>query len=404
MTDSLRTRILMLLGCLALALTSLPFAPAATAQDGSQDIYIWTWENDGSGLSTDACYILVGYSQEGCDLNGDGAVLFEDVAYGTYTVTQTAYLGPGRYVQDFTILVNGGVPDFAAYIITESSVPAEPASGTRDLYIATVADDASYYDACYVLLGYSLEGCDDNRDGYVLFEDVAYGTYIVRQTGYIDPFYATDITIEFNAYTDNVFYVYLDRLEPNVIATSDLSLITRDPADGELLRGACYELIGYSNVGCDENNDGQVEFEDIPIGEHTVRQVTAPRGHDRIDDFPITVTTTWDYLGIVVKQDKEQSDGRTDNLSIVFIDGNTFQRVADANICVGLVNATRTGCDDSLVDGQVDYMGVRHGEYAISVESLPEGYSLWYPEQRVLVDGTDHYPNTVWFVFIVPDA
>src|SRR5690606_20308812 len=118
MTAYLVRPILTLLGCVALLLASLPFAAASLAQTGTQDIYIWTYENDGSGSSTDACYVLLGYSQEGCDLNGDGAVLFEDVAYGTYTVRQTADLGPGRYVDDFTITVNGGVPDFAAFIVT----------------------------------------------------------------------------------------------------------------------------------------------------------------------------------------------------------------------------------------------------------------------------------------------
>lgn len=401
MTAYLVRPILTLLGCVALLLASLPFAAASLAQTGTQDIYIWTYENDGSGSSTEVCYVLLGYSQEGCDLNGDGAVLFEDVAYGTYTVRQTADLGPGRYVDDFTITVNGGVPDFAAFIVTTAAQEPEGPSGTRDLYIATVLGDASFYDACYVLVGYSLVGCDENRDGYVLFEDVAYGFYTVRQTADISPYWVYDFTIDFRPTTDNVFYAYVDD-SPAVIPSSDLSLITRDPDDGELLRGACYELVGYSNIGCDENNDGQVTFADIPVGEYDVRQVTAPRGYDPIENFPITVTTSWDYLGIVVSQDSPQAPRGTDNVSIVFIDGNTFERVADDNICVSLINGSQTGCDESLVDGQVDFLGVRHGSYGIEIESLPQGYELWDPAQKVIVDGTDEFPNTVWFVYIVP--
>jgi hypothetical protein len=390
-----------MLGCIALLVGSLPLATTSMAQGGTQDISIWTYENDGSGSSTDACYVLLGYSQEGCDLNGDGAVLFEDVAYGTYTVRQTADLGPGRYVDDFTITVNGGVPDFAAFIITVALAPEGPAAGTRDLYIATVLGDASFYDACYVLVGYSLVGCDENRDGYVLFEDVAYGSYTARQTADISPYWVYDFTIDFRPTTDNVFYAYVDD-SPAVIPSEDLSLITRDPDDGELLRGACYELVGYSNVGCDENRDGQVTFKDVRVGDHTVRQVTAPRGYDLIEDFPITVTTSWDYLGVVVSQDSPQAENGTDNVSIVFIDGNTFERVADDNICVTLINGSQTGCDDSLVDGQVDFLGVRHGSYGIGIESLPQGYALWDPAQKVIVDGTDELLNTVWFVYIVP--
>lgn len=402
MKVQLGKRLLTVLACLFIMLAGISATSSALAQSGTQDISIWTYENDGSGSAYDACYVLLGYSQEGCDLNGDGAVLFEDVAYGTYTVSQTRDLGPGRYVSDFTITVNGGVPDFAAFVITETSQPGDPSTGSRDLFIATVANDASYYDACYVLVGYSLEGCDDNGDGYVLFEDVAYGTYVVRQTADISPYWIADFTIEFNANTDNVFYAFLETSGPAPVEMTDVNLITRNPANGQLLMGACYELVGYSNIGCDENRDGQVEFKDIPLGEYTVRQTTAPRGFQRIDNVKVGVTATWDYLGLVVQQEKTQSDGTTDHLSLVFVDGVTFERVVDPNICARLVNGTQQGCDDSLVDGQIDFLKVKHGDYRLEVSGLPAGYTLWYPNQPITVDRGDQYPNTVWYVFLMP--
>jgi hypothetical protein len=390
------------IGCLLLVLAGLPGIPAA-AQGGTQDIHIWTYENDGSGSAYDACYVLVGYSQEGCDLNGDGAVLFEDVAYGTYTVTQTRELGPGRYVNDFTITVNGGVPDFAAFVMGGSTQPAPSANGSRDLYIATAADGASYYDACYVLVGYSQIGCDVNRDGYVLFEDVAYGTYTVRQTADITPYTIADFRIEFNANTDNVFYAYLER-DPDPVWTTDVHLITRDPADGELLRGACYELVGYSNVGCDENNDGQVTFDAIPLGDYTLHQVTPPSGYQRINDYTLHVSwwTPDDFLGLVVQQAPRQTDGTTDHVSLVFIDTTTMQRVASPAICAELIGGTRVGCDESLVDGQVDFLAVPHGDYRLQIHSLPAGYALTYPDTSVTVTGIDDDVNTIWYVYLTP--
>ena len=55
----------------------------------------------------DACYILVGYSDVACVELPDPVVRFYDVPLGTYTVRQTADLGPGRWVDDFTIHVTG---------------------------------------------------------------------------------------------------------------------------------------------------------------------------------------------------------------------------------------------------------------------------------------------------------
>lgn len=400
-----RTRISFLLGCLLLLLPGLQ----ASAQAGTQDISIWSYENDGSGSAYDACYVLVGYSEVGCDENGDGAVQFAAVDYGTYTVRQVADMGPGRYVEDFTIVVNGGVPDFAAFVITAPTAPPaeqpaqQPATGRRDLFIATVADDASYYDACYVLLGYSQVGCDENRDGYVLFEDVHYGTYTVRQTADITPYVVSDFEIDFRATTDNVFYAFAERVE-NPVWTSDVHLITRDPDDGELLRGACYQLVGFSNVGCDENNDGQVTFADIPLGDYTVHQVTPPAGYQRIEDYTLSVSwwTPDDFLGLVVQQAARQTDGTTDHVSLVFLDVSTLERVVSDDICAELVGGSLVGCDDSLVDGQVDFLAVEHGEYDLRVSSLPAGYTLTYPDTTVSVIGMDEDVNTIWYVYLTP--
>jgi hypothetical protein len=420
MSVHLRTRILLLLGSVALMFASLVVSPGLSAQSGTQDIYIWTYENDGSGSSTDACYVLLGYSQEGCDLNGDGAVLFEDVAYGTYTVRQTADLGAGRYVNDFTITVSGAVPDFVAFIITEgvdvpgSDGPSRPQSGTRDLYIATVANDASYYDACYVLVGYSQEGCDDNRDGYVLFEDVAYGIYVVEQTADITPWWIRNFTIEFTADTDNVFYAVLNPVPANPAnvppapTATDLSLLTRDPDSGDLLTGACYQLVGFSNVGCDENSDGQVDFADIPHGTYIVRQMTAPDGYGRIDDFPIEVRYAKDYFSLVVKQEETQSDGTTDNVSLIFLDAVTNERVAGDNICVSLEDQTQIGCDEAPVDGQIDFLDVPHGHYDLEwsgdVYPLEIGTRTYVPSGNGWIDswGNDELPNTVIYIFLTP--
>jgi hypothetical protein len=55
----------------------------------------------------DACYVLVGYSDEACAEAPDYVVRFYDVPLGTYTVRQTADLGPGQWVEDFTIQVTG---------------------------------------------------------------------------------------------------------------------------------------------------------------------------------------------------------------------------------------------------------------------------------------------------------
>ena len=61
----------------------------------------------------------------------------------------------------------------------------------------------------------------------------------------------------------------------------DVALVTRDPETGELLTGACYIILDASIEGCDENDDGQVDFEDVVPGTYTIHQTTAPDGLGR---------------------------------------------------------------------------------------------------------------------------
>jgi hypothetical protein len=150
--------------------------PAAAAED-TQDIRISTINSEDDSYNVDPCYVLVDFSNEGCDRNDDGSVTFDDVPFGTYTVHQTADMGDHR-VPDFVIDVDGSTSEFVTY--TE---PKDDQAGTEDITVETVYSEGSpAVDVCYVLVGYSNEGCDENQDGVVTFGDIPHGTYILRQT------------------------------------------------------------------------------------------------------------------------------------------------------------------------------------------------------------------------------
>jgi hypothetical protein len=166
-------------------------AVPVTAQ-GTVDVAIYTVENGQSAY--DACYVIVGYSEVGCDENGDGKVTFAEIPYGSYTVQQTANLGAGRSVPDFTIQVTGsinaeGYEGFTATIVggSGSSAGSGSTSGYSDVAIEPSENGRTVYDACFVIVGYSEVGCDDNRDGKVTFEDIPFGEWPVRQTADLGP-------------------------------------------------------------------------------------------------------------------------------------------------------------------------------------------------------------------------
>lgn len=178
----------------------------------------------------------------------------------------------------------------------------------------------------------------------------------------------------------------------------DISLITRDPDDGHLLTDGCYVLADFSEEGCDDNGDGQVEFADIPIGTYTVQQTQTPAGYPAVNDFEIVVQDQGDAnvsplsipLGFVVKQAPEQNAPESRNVSVIMVDIDTHKKVVE-DACVELIGASNMGCDEDLRDGQIDFLDVpAGGPYDLQFE-LPEGYRAvsGVDPNAVAVDGSE---------------
>ncbi len=378
--------------------------PRSTTTDTS-NVAIVTMQAQ-HGAFYDACYVLVGFSNEGCDDNRDGSVTFMDVPAGTYTVHQTRDLGSTAHVPDFEITVTGQSTDgwetFETWV-THRSADAQ----ANHVAIQTTENGQPAYDVCYILVGFSNEGCDDNQDGQVTFLDVPFGTYTVHQTSDLGPNRAVpDFTIEVSdSGLKSGWLTFTATVQPQAVDDADkpidIALITRDPKDGHLLHGACYVLVDYSNEGCDENNDGQVTFEQIPPGTYTVQQTTAPAGYAKINGYEIKVQPLGNLprgevmqvpLGFVVRQAPEQNAPNTLNVSVILIDYTTGEKL-DTGICVELVGASNVGCDEDLVDGQIDFLDVpAGGPYELRFSNVPEGY-------RVGAGASE--PYKVW---IMPDT
>jgi len=100
----------------------------------TSDVAIETMENGQS--ATDVCYILVDFSNEGCDENQDGAITFRDVPLGIYTLRQTADLGPGRQVEDTTIHITGslkhGWESFIVFVDAPIGLGKQAVSGAQE--------------------------------------------------------------------------------------------------------------------------------------------------------------------------------------------------------------------------------------------------------------------------------
>ncbi len=396
---------------------------ANTSATQTSDLAIVTTQN---GLSIyDACYVLVGFSEVGCDDNGDGKITFWDVPLGTYTVHQVADLGSGRSVADFVITVNGspdssGFERFFASVTSSSNSSQSPGRGrTSDIAIVTTQGGNSVYDACYVLVDYSEVGCDDNGDGKITFWDIPLGRYIVRQVADLGPgrnvpefeirvtgspdstgferFFATVITSAASSAGSS-------SVSPPSTASGsfDIALITREPSRGNLLYDACYQLLGYSNIGCDDNGDGQITFVGLPPGAYTVHQTQTPSGYPTANDFDIVVGNHYGVpLGYVVKQAAWQNVAGARTVSVVFVDSQTSTKLL-TTICAQFIGGSDAACDNNLGDGQIDFIDVAMGTYQLSLTNLPSGWQVLNSSTVTVGSGTG--PQFVYVEIAVPGS
>jgi uncharacterized surface anchored protein len=356
---------LMVLSLANLGLTS----PASAA---TKTVYIETVDIATGESITTACYVLIDASEEGCDENGDGLIRYQGVAAGEFTVTQSVrapgYLPMGDF--PVTIFDDG----FDQYIFVALARADGVTRNSVDVAIAPVDGDtgAAIYGACFIFHGGSEEGCDENFDGRITYQGMATGSYLLSQTVDIDGYLTRAdswVAVTRGGALTVALIPEAGSSPPPSSGLVDVSIVTR-ANNGELLAGACYIIIDASIEGCDENGDGQVDYQDVAPGNYMVTQTRAPSGQRAVGDFPVTITSATEQVFTV--NQSGWSAGNT-NISLIAVDAATGERIDDPNICLVLVGGSEEGCDDNI-DGQVDFFGVAPGRYLVDIIGVPRGY------------------------------
>ncbi len=377
-----------------LAVFSAAAIPAA-AQGTGTSVYIRTVAPDGTAI-TDACYtFLDGASLEGCDENGDGYIRFQGIPAGTYTVSTTRPSAGKMPVGDFPVTIQAVSTD-QVFDVVAAPGPATPGTTTIAIRAEDPATGSALPGSCMILHGGSIEGCDENGDGQIDFEGMPLGSYLLQET--VAPVGAMPLPAQWVVIDRGGMYV-INRPFTGAIAdgvTANVALVTRDPASGDLLPGACYIIENASLEGCDENGDGQVDFQDVAVGTFTVRQTVAPAGHQLANPFRILIATLDPDQSIVVKQALQQHDANHRHVSVILYDSENGQRVRGGT-CLELSGASLVGCDENA-DGQIDFLDVDVGTHQIAFTGMPQGYEPVFVSNTVYIDPNDPYTVTVVYI------
>lgn len=271
-------------------------------------------------------------------------------------------------------------------------VAAQP-SGTV-VYIRTVAPDgAAITDACYTFVNASLEGCAENRDGYIRFEGIPAGSYTVQQTrgvaGYL-PVGDFPVTLE-----PSTSEQYVDVLmAPATIGAGtivDIAIRAVDPANGTSAAGGCMILHGSSNEGCDEDRDGQIRLQGVAVGTYLLEETSTPDGAYTLGSQWVIVDRDGEIVVMRPMSEVHPSAGTAD-VSLATRDPNTGNLLPGA--CYIILDASNEGCDENG-DGLVDFDDVVVGTFTVRQTIAPQDYqpvndfdiniAPLDPEQSILV-------------------
>ncbi len=275
--------------------------------------------------------------------DSDGKLVFENLPYGTYTLTETK--APENYEINqkvYTIEINASSVE---KVITNTKKTKE--TGTVTI-IKRDKDDGSKKLAGAEFTLTNDAGTDEysavgttNQEGKVIFNNVPYGDYLLEETkapfGYEKTLEKVTVTSE-NGSTeidavDGKYSITLGDGKKSIeLTVADKQLgslkISKQDDNNHAIEGVKFELtkdgVTYHSKNTDDRTgaDGTIVFNNLPFGTYTLKETDAPVGYDitvaeqtvtinSADETSLTVTNNrkYIYIGKTAVDDNQQLGG-----------------------------------------------------------------------------------------------
>ncbi|MCA9877670.1 MAG: hypothetical protein KC442_07810, partial [Thermomicrobiales bacterium] len=343
-----------------------------------------------------ACFAIVEFGFELCDVANSGEVIFDAVPAAPLTLRETVPPAGFAPIADIPIMVEptgarleiphqpeaGGqeptTEPTAAPEDSQTDVP-QATGGNQVIVNLRDRDDAPVSGSCWALTprdgGDTIEQCDadDGDDGRIVFNDLPAGRYRLQETRTPEGFAAADgqaVTVTDGQPAEVTIAYRGGRVEPG-----RLVIIVADP-DGNLLPQTCFDLSGTQDVPdvCDGQDDGRLNIPDLPPGEYTVTQTRTADGFGLAD--PVTVTVpAGDTIELPVTNERESAEVTQEAVGevIVTIRSATGAPATQACATLGSAGGELEVCDNASGDpdgepGRILFRDVAPGSYTLEVD------------------------------------
>ena len=352
---------------------------------------------DGNGQALPgACYAIVEFGFELCDVTGSGEVIFDAVPSTPLTLRETVPPTGFAPAADIPITIDPtgaritvphqpegesqGQP--AAETPTTEAQPTEvpqSAGGNQVTVNLRDRDDAPVTGSCWTLLprdgGNAVEQCDadDTDDGRIVFNEVPAGRYRLQESETPDGFAAADaqpVEVTDGQPTQVTIAYGGGRVEPGrlVIKVAD--------EQGNPLPQTCFDLSGTQEIPdiCDNQDDGQLNIPDLPPGDYTVTQTQTADGFAIAQPTDVTVPAG-DTVELDVTNTRESAEAPQDATGEVVVTIRTEDGVPTENACATLAgpDGDISACDNANNDpdaepGRITIRDLAPGSYTVSVD------------------------------------
>lgn len=353
------------------------------------------------------------------DSDNGNKVLFENVKYGTYNLSETdasfGYLNKTATIDTITVTTNGATVNLNSTDYPKNTVTNELIKTNIKFYKkdgsnkGLIGAKFTLYkdDKAVITTTSDLEGAvTSDENGLVEFKDVLAGTYKIRETkapfGYVPR--PGDIGM------DSITVAESDHNKPIVLADVTNVLIQAgfgfekiESRNGDPLAGAIFGL--YNSVGAElvppvratsDNTTGKVTFTNVGKGSYIIKEVKAPTGYElNPTEYKVSVTDT-DHTQTVSITVDGQATPVTKVVNQLIEADVTFTKLSDKSGMGGkglqgakfhlkpiadeplypILYPTEVYETVSNADGIVLFENVPYGKYELYEDAVPTGYNL----------------------------
>ncbi len=314
--------------------------------------------------------------------DASGKVVFKDIAFGSYVIKETR--APESYllsdvVLKATISENGATIKANPESVSNTKIKGnieftklgegeEPLAGAEfSLYRAEEETSTPLAKAI------------SDANGKVLFTNIDYGNYVIKETQAPAGYQLSDIVLKASIVENGVTV----KADPNRISNHKIKgniEFTKLGEGEELLAGAEFTLYRADDEASPvaealSDADGKVVFKDIAIGSYVIKETKAPEGYLLSD---LILKAVINENGTTVKANPASISNAKIRGNIEFTkQGESNEPLTGAEFSLyRALDETFVAKAESDASGKVVFESIAYGSYLIKETRAPEGYLL----------------------------